>query len=134
MAVIKQTAASGTDFDGTPDRGFVDLADGAGEFKVDTVNTSRRYVINLVGVNCLIGTIISVRMVLALNKAGADGIDHFAATIVQSDTATEWIFKGPLLVPNGYSLFIFSTHAGPETDCRLLIAGGVITRESGFNF
>ena len=75
MSVLIQTAPAGTDFDGTPTRGFIDLAGAQG---VDGVNAGRRFVISYLSVNCPTGgTITGVRIALALNKAAADGEECF---------------------------------------------------------
>lgn len=133
MTVIKQTALSGFDFDGTPGRGFIDLA-GTSQFRIESNNESRRFVIGGVAINCAAGTLPTIRFVLALNKADADGIDHFSYTVENTNAMSEFSLRGPVLVPNGWSLFVYNTHAGPPGDCRLLVSGGVITRSAGFNF
>lgn len=135
MAVIIQTAAAGSDFDGTPGRGFVDLVGataitGTG---VTPVNTSRRVLIGAISVNCIGGTITTVRVALAVDKAGADGIDLFSYLVTDTNAMTQWTLRGPILVPNGYSLFVYSSHSGPPNDCRLLVSGGVVSQSEGFS-
>ncbi len=132
MAVFKQTAVAGTVFDGTPARGFVDLASGVG---VDAVNTERRFVLATLSVNRAgAGMITAVRVVLALSKADADGIDHFSHLPTNTNGNNEWTLRGPIVVPNGYSLFVYQTVAGADTESRLLLFGGVLSRDEGFDF
>ncbi len=132
MAVFKQTASVGTVFDGTPGRGFIDLASGVG---VDAVNTERRFVLATLSVNRAgAGLITAVRVVLALSKADADGIDHFPHLPTNTNGSNEWTLRGPIVVPNGYSLFVYQTVAGTDTESRLLLFGGVLSRIEGFDF
>lgn len=132
MAVIKQTAIGAAVFDGTPGQGFIDLT---GPVGVDAVNTQRRFVIGSLSVNRVgAGMITGVRVVLALSKADADGIDHFSYLPENTNGNNEWTLDGPIVVPNGYSIFVFETVAGNDTDSRLLVFGGVLTRLEGFDF
>lgn len=131
MTVITQTAVGANVFDGTPGQGFIDLAVPL----IDTVNTQRRFVIGNLAVNRLgAGQITNIRVVLAASKADADGIDHFSFLAVNTNASNEWILRGPIVVPNGFSLFVFETVAGPDTDSRLLVFGGVLSRIEGFDF
>lgn len=134
MAVIVQTAPATFSFDGTPDRGFIDLGPGS-EFRIATTNEARRFVIGLLSVNATgPGVIQQVRIVLALSKGDADSIDHFALDPVDTNQSTEWTLRGPILVPLGYSIFVYTVGAGSPGACRLLLAGGVVSQLEGFTF
>lgn len=132
MAVITQTAPSGSPFDGTPNRGFVDLGAPVG---IDTVNTERRFVIGYLSVNCpAAGMITAVRVALALNKTNADGAMNFNFRVDDTNSGTQWTLRGPIIVPNLYSLFVYATLAGPPQACELLVFGGILSRLEGIDF
>lgn len=132
MAVVIQTAVAGTSFDGTPNRGFVDLAGSVG---ITAVNTERRFVIGYLCVNCPSGgTITSVRATLALTKALADGAENFNFQVMDTNASTQWTLRGPIVVPNLYSLFVYAAEAGPPQDCKLLVFGGILSRLEGIDF
>lgn len=132
MTVLLQTAPVNFPFDGTPTRGFVDLGAPVG---IDAVNTERRFVIGYLSVNCPgPGMITAVRVALALNKANADGPKSFNFEVSDTNAGTQWTLRGPIIVPNLYSLFVYATLAGTPQICELLVFGGILSRLEGIDF